>query len=101
MKTINWIQLGLLVSLILLGVFAAIYDNSKLTECNLNGKAVIVDKSKRKSRGYFIKYQYEIEGNTYTSSESLDKEEELIFKMGDTIDIAISCGDFNVSRYKK
>ncbi|MFN7117146.1 MAG: hypothetical protein ACK4TA_10135 [Saprospiraceae bacterium] len=101
MKTTNWIQLILLIGLILLGVFASIYDTNKLKECSQEGKAVIISKNRRKNRGYFIKYEYQVNGKIYSASESIDKNEELIFNLGDSIDITMSCSDYNVSRYKK
>lgn len=100
MKTKHWFQLFLLLGIISLGVFSALYNKSKLTDCHQNYKATIITKDKRKKRGYFIKYKYEIKGKIYTTSESLDKEKENKVFVGDTINIIVSCSDDNVSSFK-
>ena len=102
MKTQNWIQLFLLVSLLLFGILAGIYDRSKLQTCSQEGKAVIIDKYEMKSRGYFIKYEYIVNGAIYTKSEPITGKVEVnSFHVGDTIDIIVSCTDHNVSTHKK
>lgn len=100
MKTIHWIQLLLFLGIISLGIFAALYNKSKLTDCHRNSKAIVVNKYRLKKRGYFIKYQYKIKEKNYTTSESLDKEIENSVFAGDTINIIVSCSDNNVSSFK-
>ena len=100
MKTKNWIQLVLLVGIILFGILASVYDKNKLTECNQDGQAVIINIDERIKRGYFIKYKYKVNGVTYTASEPLEKDKEFVVFAGDSIDIIISCADNNVSRFK-
>ena len=99
MKTKHWIQLLLFLSIISLGVFAALYEKSKLTDCYQHSKAIIINKDRRIKRGYFIKYQYSVKGKVYTTSESLDKEKEDNVFVGDTINIIVSCSDNNVSSF--
>ncbi len=100
MKIKNWIQLFLFLSIISIGVFAGLSKKSKLTDCQQNGKAIIISKDKRKKRGYYIKYQYSIKGKVYTTSESLDREKDDDLFVGDTIDIVVSCSDNNISSFK-
>lgn len=102
MKAKNWIQLILLIGLILLGIIAGFYDKIKLEDCSIEGKAIIISKNKRKSRGFFIKYKYEIDTKEFEMSESIKKKIEVeTFNVGDTIDIDISCTDFSISKFKK
>ncbi|PHN06975.1 hypothetical protein CRP01_08420 [Flavilitoribacter nigricans DSM 23189 = NBRC 102662] len=62
---------------------------------------MIIDKYRIKSRGYFIKYAYKVNGSDYESSESIKQKIEVeSFHIGDTLDISVSCLDPNVSKFK-
>jgi hypothetical protein len=91
----------LLVALISLGVFAALHDSSKIEECSKEIKGLIVDKTKRKNRGYYIKYRYHVGKQEFYSSESLDSDIEVsMLNVGDSLSIYISCEDPAVSEHK-
>ncbi|MFN7703198.1 MAG: hypothetical protein ACK57K_02120 [Chryseotalea sp.] len=101
MKLTNWIQLILLVSLISIGVFASLYQQSKLNECAKEITGIIVDKHKRRNKGYYIKYKYYFENQEYYSSESLDSDVEVnTLNIGDSLKILISCEDASISEHK-
>ncbi len=102
MKLSNWIQLLLLVLLILLGIIAAKYDRIQLSKCSKESKAIIINKNKRKGRGYVMKYEYYVNNSRFTTSESLKKKIEVqSFNIGDTISIMYGCHDSNVSKFLK
>lgn len=102
MKIINCLQLIFAVFIISLGILYSNYERLSLSMCKKEGKAVVVDKYKIYARGYFMKYEYLVGGEYYSTSESLTKKKEVsYFKIGDTIDIYYGCGNSNISKFKE
>ncbi|MEM6321003.1 MAG: hypothetical protein AAF960_25280 [Bacteroidota bacterium] len=100
MKLKNWIQLFALIGLIGRGFYGSFKKKRMLKSCSKETKATIVDKYTKKSRGYFIKYKYQVDGKEYESSESLKGDLEIeTFQEGSTIEIEYSCEDPDFSKY--
>ncbi|MEM6321002.1 MAG: hypothetical protein AAF960_25275 [Bacteroidota bacterium] len=100
MKLKNWIQLFALVGIIAFGFYESNKHKTMLSSCSKNTRAIIIDRYTIKSRGYFIKYKYQVNGKEYESSESLKGDLEIeTFEKGITIDIEYSCEDPDFSKY--
>ncbi|GAA4440342.1 hypothetical protein GCM10023188_37470 [Pontibacter saemangeumensis] len=100
MKLKNWIQIVLLVGLISLGIGSAFYEKFLLDECSKDWKATVVDMHERRKRGYYMKYQYYVNGKKFSSTEPIRDTEVSLFNVGDTINITVSCSYPDVSSYK-
>ncbi len=97
-----WIQLAFAITIIFIGILGSVFKRHNLNTCSKQVKAVIVDKYRIKSRGYFIKYSYYVEEKKYESSESIKRKKEIdAFRIGDTITINYSCTFPDFSKFKE
>jgi len=95
-----WLLLVPLVSIISLGIGAAIYEKNKLKECSIESMGVIYDIDSRRKRGEFVQYKYIVNGEQYKTSESIRTKGDYVkFSIGDTIRIRYACDSPNSSRY--
>ena len=94
------VSLFFVIFIISFGILYSCYEQHALSECNKESKAIIVDKYRIRSRGYFMKYEYFVDGKKYSTSESLSSKREVEhFLFGDTIDIFYNCKDHSISRF--
>ena len=95
-----WLLLIPLLSIISVGILAGIYDKNQLENCSIESIGIIYDIDKRKSRGYFVQYEYIVNEEIYKSSESIrTKIDYNNFNIGDTIKIHYACDSPNSSKY--
>ncbi len=90
-----------LIGLIWYGFYIARLEIKLLKECSSEHKAVIVDKYKTRKKGNTFKYEYNIGGEYYATSESVTDSIYDIFNLGDTIFIQYACSDNNISKIQK
>ena len=95
-----WLLLIPLISIISLGIGAAIYQKNKLEECSIESIGIIYDIYSIKKRGEFVHYKYTVNGEQYKTSESIRTKDDYVkFNIGDTIRINYACESPNSSRY--
>ena len=85
------------VGLIWYGFYSSKKERIMLESCSQKSVAVVVNIYKPRKKGYTIKYNYIVNGEKYSSSESIRRSQKDSFFVGDTILINYSCEDFNVS----
>lgn len=100
MKWIHWFHLSLLIVIFSIGIGYSLIKKSALKKCHLEHQGIIVDKYRKKNRGWFIHYQYYIEGKQYKSSQTIRNRSDVEgLSIGDTILIYYSCDYPSISVY--
>ena len=95
-----WFLLIPLLIIISLGIFASIYEENELKKCSNKSTGLIKDIYEITKRGYFVKYEYIIDGEKYETSEGIRTKNDLMkFSTGDTIQIYFACDSPEFSKY--
>lgn len=99
MKIKNWIQLLFLIGLLGFGFIYSRYKDRSIENCSKEAVALVIDKHRRKGKGYFIKYKYQVGDEEYFTSESIKKNIDE-YEIGKSIQIVYSCKNPDFSTFK-
>ena len=97
MKLKYLLMLFFVIGLIGYGFYISKKENDLLKSCSLESEAIVVDKYRVRKKGCTIKYEYKVEGEKYSTSETIKDSQKDFFSIGDTILIKYSCENYDVS----
>ena len=100
MKLRYFLTLLFTVGVIWYGMYITGVENEMLASCSNETQAIVIDKYSQRKKGYTIKYKYSVNGEKFSTSESILDSQIDSFDVGSTIFIKYSCEDHNVSSIK-
>lgn len=97
----KWFPSIVLVLLIGGGFYGVQRKKRAIDKCSFNEEAIIIKKYKSNNRN-FMKYKYEVKGETHFGTESIiNKNEVGNVKIGDRINIEVACSNSSISKIVK